>query len=86
MCINNIKIGDCYLTKMVASSVASMSEMPHSMKKLPRTNSADPTTGTLMVVTTSLRSPTERDRSKYQYLTLRYVTVPLGCHCKSTFF
>ena len=55
---------------IITSMVESMSEMPHSMKKSPRTNSADPTTGTLMVVTSSVRGPTDISLSKYQNLTL----------------
>lgn len=43
---------------MVASSVERRSEMPHSRKKSPLTNSALPTTGTLMVRTVSFNVPT----------------------------
>ena len=66
--------------------VESMSEMPHSRKKSPLTNSADPTTGTLMVVTISVSGPTDMFLWKYQYLTLLYDTVPSSPHSKFTFF
>ena len=47
-------------------------------------NSAEPTTGTLMVVTVSVRGPTDMEGSKNQCFTRRYDTVPLLCHVMFT--
>ena len=85
-CLEPIRLNIGSTLPSLTSMVESMSETPHSMKKFPRANSADPTMGTLMVMTSSVRGPTDISLSKYQNFTRLYEMVPLLCQVRFTFF